>query len=123
VEKRGEVYERAENELNRLRGQYERPQMVEETPKQWKDRLVREGAGWEPQIVAVQFKTSVNVVKKVRLERGCFPHDGREMTKTSTKDEKVARVRELRAQGATIQEIVKLTGIPLTTAWRLAKSA
>ncbi len=115
---RDRVVDQARDELRRIRGQYERPQGVGETDKQWKARLVKEGQGFEPGLVALRFNTTAKLVKSVRLELGCFPQSGRLMGPVTNRDE---RIRVLIDEGASVAQVAGLLKMNGPTVWRIAK--
>jgi hypothetical protein len=121
-DRRQEVFQAAVDELAKLQGRYERPPVEGESPKQWKDRMIREGAGFDPQVVALRFNTTPKMVVSIRLERQCFPQTGKAMVPPRGDRERVERVRELSDQGATMREIGAALEISAAQVCRIVKN-
>jgi hypothetical protein len=113
---RERVVSQARDELRRLQGRYERPKGEGETPKAWKARMIREGAGFEAEIVARQFNATARVVKKIRIDHGCNPVDGRPLGQN-------ASVVELHAAGFSLAEIAGAKGLKRWEVHRIVKRA
>ena len=117
------VQDAALTHLRRLQGRYERPQAQGETPKQWKARLLREGEGFEAEIVARQFNTTPKIVRFARVEFNRFPGDGRPMGQVDSVAVRDSRIRVMAQQGATIAQIAKHFDLPNTTVWEISRRA
>lgn len=116
---RDRVLGQARDELRRLQGRYKRPEAKGESPKQWRSRMVREGAGFDDAVVARTFNTTAKVVRAVRLEAKCWPATGRPID--STVDGRTTVV-ELHAQGVSLSQIQgAVTGLSRSTIHRLVR--
>lgn len=121
--RRQAVLDAAIAELDRLRGKYERPEAHAEDPKLWKARMLREGEGFEPEIVAVSFNTTAKLVRSVRIKAGRFPGSGRPLNVTVSTGDRNELIRLVASQGATVTDIASHFELHVPTAWRIVKRA
>lgn len=107
-----QVLREAREELEQWRGHGECRHAGAETQEQRDDRMMREGDGFEPQIVAVRFHTSAQRVRKVRWAKKRDPETGKPLPGSTPVEKPVDmdRVRRYKAQGLSLRQIETLTG-------------
>lgn len=81
-----------------------------------KTRIIREGAGWTPQEVALAFRCTPTLVRNVRTEAERDVEYGRP-------DGSLAHGLNLLGAGLSLRQVAQITGIPKSTLHDAAKAA
>lgn len=111
---RADVLKAARAELDNIRRRVAPTVVAPETREQLEERIVREGAGWDAQDVAVALRTSVSLVRAARRAAGLDAQTGRPQLdgRALTREERNAEALRLAGLGRSAFQIATALGVP-----------
>jgi hypothetical protein len=87
-----------------------------ETLDDLKRRVLEEGAGWTPHEVALAMRVTPTFVRNVRTEAERDPQTGKP-------DDRLAKGLKLLAEGLSLRQVERITGVPKSTLHDAARAA
>jgi hypothetical protein len=120
---RAAVLKEAATELDRIRGTYDRKPATPETLSQRNQRMLEEGAGWEPRVVARNFRCAERDVIKARLCAGLTADYGTAPDPEPEPIDQLDKARQMRRRGMSFRAIEQVTRVSKSTLERHLKAA